>query len=153
MGAIEVWKAWYAAFEQSASDDQWLRLGSFLTDDAQYRVSGVPFAGVIKGRDAIVSGFAKSFRGFDRKFDRRTHMVVGSRLHEPNHIEADIWGIYEKAGLPTLAFSAIGHWHVDGDRIGLMVDVYDPARLDSQSAFAWLAAHGEAMGGLDPSYA
>lgn len=153
MSVIEPWKAWYAAFEQSALDDQWDRLASFLTEDAQYRVSGVPFACAIKGRDAIIAGFAKSFRGFDRKFDRRTHMVVGSRVHEPHHIEAAIWGIYEKAGLPTLAFSATGHWHFDGDRIGLMVDVYDPTRLDSQAAFAWLASYGETLGGLDPSYA
>lgn len=152
MGTIEAWKNWYAAFEQSALDDNWERLRPFLTDDAQYRVSGVPFACTIKGGGEIVAAFAKSFRGFDRKFDKRTHMVVGSHLHDPGHIEASVWGVYEKAGLPRLAFPATGHWHFDGDQIGLMVDIYDPTGLDSQAAFAWLEAYGPSLGGVDPSY-
>lgn len=152
MDAVETWKAWYSTFEQCALDDRWERLEPLLHDDAQYRVSGVPFACVLRGRDAILSGFRKSFAHFDRRFDRRTHIVAGSRLHEPNHLEAHIWGIYEKKGVPTLAFPATGHWHFDNGRVDLMVDIYDPALRESQAAFEWLAVHAGALKGLDPSY-
>lgn len=152
MAAIDVWREWYEAFEACVLDDDWGRLKPLLTGTAQYRVSGVPFACTLVGPDAICDGFARSFQGFDRRFDRRIHRVVATRLHEPGHVEAWIEGAYEKAGLPTLRFPAIGHWHVDGDRIGLMADVYDPGLLESQAAFEWLEQHGPSMGGLDPSY-
>ena len=152
MDVLELWGAWYQAFEQCAIDDQWERLGPLLADDVQYRVTGVPFACTLKGRDAVIAGFARSFANFDRRFDKRAHQVIATRVHAPGHIEARIRGVYEKAGLPTLAFPAIGHWHADGAQIGLMVDVYDPDLLESQTAFAWLEQHGPGLGGLDPSY-
>jgi hypothetical protein len=153
MTVIEHWKAFYAAFEASALDQNWARIAPFLTEDVQYRVSGVPFACVIKGRSAVVDGFARSFAGFDTRFDKRTHMVTATRLYPPGHIEANIWGIYEKAGLPVLAFPAIGNWHFDGDKIGLMVDIYDASLLEIPTSFEWLENHAIAMGGLDPTYA
>lgn len=153
MTILDIWAKCYDAFEACAADDQWDRLRPFLTNDAQYRVAGVPFACTVKGADAIIAGFARSFAGFDRKFDRRTHMVVGTRLHEPNLLEMDIWGIYEKAGLPKLAFPALGQVHFDGERIGLMVDIYDATRLEAAAALQWMGMHGLAVGGLDPRYA
>lgn len=153
MDVMQCWDRWYAAFEASAVDDRWERLAPLLAEDVQYRVTGVPFACTLKGRDAVIAGFARSFAGFDRKFDRRTHQVISIREHAPGHLEAEIRGVYEKDGLPPLAFPATGHWHLDGDRIGLMVDIYDPTLAESQAAFGWLAAHAETLGGLDPSYA
>ena len=153
MDTLSLWRAWYRAFEQSVVDNEWERLAPLLSEDAEYRVVGVPFACTLKGRAAIVNGFRRSLANFDRKFDKRTHIVAGSRVFEPNYVEERIWGIYEKAGLPTLAFPATGIWCFDGAEIGLMIDVYDVSLQESQDAFAWLAAHGDAMGGLDPSYA
>jgi len=153
METLEHWRTWYKAFEQSVVDGAWERLAPLLTEDAQYRVVGVPFACVLKGPDSIINGFRRSFAGFDNRFDRRPHVVAGSRISEPGHVEARIWGVYETAGLPPLAFPAIGHWHFDGRRIGLMIDIYDPTLTESQAAFAWLAQHGEKLGGLDPTYA
>jgi hypothetical protein len=148
-----LWRDWYAAFEDSALDNRWERLAPFLSADVQYRVVGMPYACVLKGADQVIAGFAKSFEGFDRRFERRTHQVVGTRVFEPGLVTARIWGLYEKDGLPPLAFPATGHWHFDGGQIGLMVDIYDAAELEQAAAFNWLDAHNEAMGGLDPSYA
>ena len=153
MDTTAVWQGWYAAFEQCARDDQWERLIDLMTPDAQYRVVGAPFSCVVKGPRAIADGFRRSFAGFDRRFDRRTHIVAGSRITEPGHVAAHIWGVYEKAGLSPLAFPATGHWHVDGDRIGLMVDIYDMGLVESQAAMLWMGEHGPALGGLDPRYA
>jgi hypothetical protein len=152
METLKLWRRWYQAFEQSVSDGQWDRVLPLLTEDAQYRVVGVPFACVLKGRGAIVNGFRKSLANFDSKFDKRTHIVAGSSVTEPGHVQAHIWGIYEKSGLPKLAFPATGYWHFDGGQIGLMVDIYDTSLIESQEAFAWLAEHAEKLGGLDPSY-
>jgi hypothetical protein len=146
------WRAWYEAFETSVMDDDWSRLAPFLTEDVQYRVTGLPFACVVRGRDAVLAGFRKSFDGFDRKFDQRSHQVVGTRVFEPGLVRTRIWSGYEKAGLPKLEFAAIGEWHFEGDRIGLMVDVYDSAEPELGAALNWLDAHGAALGGLDPSY-
>lgn len=147
------WAAWYAAFEACAHDDQWARLSDFLAEDAQYRVIGVPFAATVRGRAAIVAGFQRSFAQFDRKFDRRQHIVTETRFLEPGHVEVRIWGVYSKAGLPDLAFPSIGHLIFDGPRIALMIDLYDQALPQSEAALQWIATHGAALGGLDPSYA
>ena len=152
MSTVAVWQGWYEAFEQSVRDDTWERLINLMTPDAQYRVVGAPFACVIKGPHAIAAGFRRSFAGFDRRFDKRTHIVAGSEVTEPGHVEARIWGVYEKSGLPTLAFPATGQWHVDDGRIGLMVDIYDMGLTEAQSALYWMAQHGAALGGLDPRY-
>jgi len=147
------WQAWYEAFETSAVDGGWDRLAPFLSEDVQYRVSGMPYACVLKGRERVIDGFRKSFKGFDDKFDRRTHQVVGTRFFEPGHVQARIWGCYETEGVPALAFPTTGHWHFDGGQIGLMVDVYDSAELEHVAAFEWLAEYGPRLGALDPSYA
>jgi hypothetical protein len=152
MTAIEVWSKWYRAFEQCAIDGDWMRLKPLMSENMQYRVAGVPFACVLVGPQAICEGFARSFKGFDNRFDRRVHRVVATRLQEPAYLEAWIEGRYEKEGLAPLTFPAIEQVHIDGDRIGLMVDVYDPSLLEVQAAFAWLEQHGASLGDLDPGY-
>lgn len=152
MSTLEIWRQWYQAFERSASDDQWSRLADLMTPDVQYRIVGAPFSCVLKGREAIIDGFRRSFAGFDHRFDKRSHIVTRSRVVEPGHVEAHVWGLYEKAGLPPLAFPAIGHWHIDEGRIGLMVDFYDPGLNETLAALEWIGTHGPSLGGLDPRY-
>lgn len=110
---LTTWDAWYAAFEECAVDRRWERLEPLLAEDARYAVFGVPFACSLKGRAAIIEGFRRSFAGFDQKFDRRTHIVAGSRVTAPGFVEARVWGIYEKQGFPTLAFPADGIWCIE----------------------------------------
>jgi len=153
MDTLTVWDRWYSAFEACAQDEQWDRLAPLLTEDARYSVFGVSFACTLAGREALVSGFHRSFAGFDRKFDKRTHIVAGSRVTEPGFVEATVWGIYERQGLPALAFPARGIWIIEGDRVSTMIDIYDETLRETQAALTWIETHGEALGGLDPSYA
>lgn len=147
---LERWNAWIAAFDQACESDDWGPLETFLTEDVVYTVAGVPFACELRGRAAVIAGFQKSVRGFDRKFDRRHWTGVGVRVWAPNAISARAQGRYELAGAPPLTFAAKGHWVFRGDRISVMSDVYDTAEADIAAALAWLAEHGA---GMDPSYA
>ncbi len=145
------WKVWIDAFEARVLDDDWRRLEPLLTEDAIYLVAGAPFACELRGRDAVLAGFAKSMRGFDRKFERRTWRAVAPRLAAPNGISARAHGEYFIKGERVIQFSAQGQWFYRGDRISLMIDTYDLNEPDVTAALAWLGRHGQDMG-LDASY-
>ncbi len=147
---ITQWQAWIAAFDQTVADDDWGRLASFLTEDVVYAVTGAPFACELRGRDAVIAGFAKSIANFDRKFDRRAWHAVGVREWHPNGITGRAMGRYRLRDLPELAFSAQSLWLFRGEQICLMTDVYDMAEADVQAALGWIGEHGA---GMDASYA
>jgi hypothetical protein len=146
---LERWRAWIAAFDAAAEDDGWSRLEPFLADDVVYAVSGVPFACELRGRGAVIAGFAKSVRNFDRCFGERRWYGVGLRIREPGAITGRAMGVYRLGSLPELTFSAQSLWAFRGDRLSLMTDAYDSEEVDVLSALEWLGRHGE---GLDPSY-
>ncbi|MGF1454177.1 MAG: hypothetical protein ACFB6R_02235 [Alphaproteobacteria bacterium] len=147
---IERHEAWINDFEATVLDDRWERLEPWLMDNVRYIVAGTPFACSLTGRGAVLDGFAKSIRGFDRQFDRRLWLAVGTRSLPPNGVTARIWGQYDKAGLPPLGVPVLGHWFYEDGRIACMVDLYEEDTAEMAAAYQWLAAHGE---GLDPSYA
>jgi hypothetical protein len=147
---LEIWQWWVAAFDQSVEDDQWDRLSPFLTDDVIYSVSGVPYACELRGRDAVIAGFAKSIRGFDRHFDERHWYGVGIKLCEPNLITGRAMGRYVMKDKPELYFSASSLWLFRGQQLSMMSDIYDTSEVDVMRAFQWLEQYGD---GLDPSYA
>jgi hypothetical protein len=140
---------WVAAFDACARDEQWQRLLPFLADDVGYLVTGAPFGCDLRGRDAVLAGFARSIAGFDRRFDQREWYGVGWRAHGLS-LSGRAMGVYRRAGLPVLHFSAHEQLHFRPDgRLALIVDVYDLEELDNQAALSWLAEHGD---GADPSY-
>lgn len=146
---IKTWRAFLDAFNDACTTDEWAQLAPFLTEDVQYRVTGMPFACQIKGRDAVIAGFAKSIRGFDRHFDTRQHEPVAIRISEPDTVTAFAWGRYEKAGLPDVRIAAQGYWHFAEGKINAMLDIWDVTLMENQQALAWLEKHG---GDMDASY-
>lgn len=146
---LERWRQWIAAFDASCEDDEWERLAGFLDEEVRYQVSGLPFACTLEGREAVIAGFARSVRGFDRHFDERQWHGIGARFFAPGTITARATGVYRKAGLPLLCFAAHARWDFRDEKIVSMADIYDPEELDLQAALGWLADHGEAM---DPAY-
>jgi hypothetical protein len=146
---LEVWRAWVAAFDQCCEDGQWSRLERFLTPDATYMVSGVPFACAISGREAIIKGFEKSIRNFDNRFDERRWFGVGIKCFDPGAITGRSMGWYRLGELPPLTFSASSQWLFRGGQITMMSDVYDANEIDAQDAMIWLATHAP---DFDPSY-
>jgi hypothetical protein len=146
---IERWNEWIAAFDAAAADDQWDRLAPFLTDDVIYAVTGAPFSCEIRGRDAVIAGFAKSIRGFDHKFDERRWFGVGLRVWEPNAVTGRATGWYRIGDHASFTFSAQSLWLFRGDQLSIMTDVYDTSEADVQATLAVLAELGD---GFDPSY-
>ncbi len=146
---LEIWRQWVAAFDRACEDGDWQQLAPFLTEDAVYIVAGVPFACELRGRDAVIAGFARSIAHFDAHFDERRWHGVGIREFAPGAITGRAQGWYRKGDLPPLTFSAHSQWLFRGQQLCVLTDVYDVSEADAQAAFAWLALHGE---GLDPSY-
>ncbi|MEM9123846.1 MAG: nuclear transport factor 2 family protein [Pseudomonadota bacterium] len=146
---LDLHREWLRQFERCVEDGQWDRLYPYLTDDVGYAVCGMPFACNIRGREAVVAGFAKSIENFDKRFDRRVWTAVGTKIYAPNGIRVRIWGHYEKEGYPVLAFPAIGYWTYRDDKIEQMTDLYEEDVVEVQEAFAWIA---ERPGEFDASY-
>lgn len=147
---LELWRDWIAAFDRACTTDDWSGLGERLSEDVVYVVAGVPYACELRGRDAVLAGFARSVRNFDRRFDSRSWSGVGIRLWTPNAVTGRARGYYTLVGKPDLTFSAQAQWIFRDGRISVMTDLYDPHEADTSAALAWLAEHGA---GLDPSYA
>lgn len=146
---LQTWRDFLDTFNTACETDEWSLLEPFLTEDVQYRVTGMFMACHIHGRAAVIAGFAKSIRGFDRKFDSRQHEPVGVKTYDPDTVSAIAWGRYQKAGLPDVRIAAHGFWHFRDGKINAMTDVWDVTLVENQQALAWLAEHGSYM---DASY-
>lgn len=142
------WQTWIRAFDDAVARDDWSGLGAFLTDDVVYRVNGSPFDCVLRGRDAVIAGFARSVRGFDHRCLARHWTPIGIRVY-PAYLTCRIDSGYRIDPQTLLSFEATGHWGFRGERIDLMADFYDAAQHDVQVAFGALAALGDHV---DPRY-
>jgi hypothetical protein len=137
--------AYAAAFEQTVADDNWQRLEPFFTPDATYRVSGLPAACELHGRDAIFRGIKKSLDGFDRRMSKRR--IVPSQ--PPTEVDGRVtlygYVTYQRDNAPPIDLHAVIVCEFDGDRICRMHDTFT---LDA-AAISWLQDHAH---DLDGSY-
>ena len=146
---IDIWKNWIAAFERAYETDDWSEASDCLTDDVVYLVAGVPFACELRGRDKVISGFRKSLKNFDRKFDQRRWEAVDVHVWADQAVTGLAKGDYVLGDKPPITFSARSAWYVRDDKISLMTDLYDVAEVNAARTLAWLVEHGD---GLDASY-
>jgi limonene-1,2-epoxide hydrolase len=144
---IQHFMAYAAAFEQTFVDDDWSRLERFFTDDASYRVSGLPtMEANLQGRDAIFKGIKKSLDGFDRRMASRK-IVPTAMPAEASDGTVTFSGYvtYTRAGSPPIDLHAtIVARFVDG-RIAAMHDTFS---LDA-AGLTWLGTNAR---DLDGSY-
>lgn len=152
MSLLIRFRAWFQDFERCVADDQWQRLSPYLDPGVEYRVSNVPFGGVVRGRQAVLDGFRRSFDGFDRRMASREHLCVGTRIAGPDRLEFRTWTRYTHAGTEPLAFPARSEFRYREGLILSMEDLYEPELAETAAAFAWFAAHAERLQ-LDPRYA
>lgn len=143
------WRAWIAAFDDAVARDDFSALGAFLTEDVVYRVHGGPFDCVLRGRQNVVAGFARSVRGFDHRTQGRDWTAIGIRVYDSGYVSCHIHSAYRLDAANRLSFEATGHWGFRGEQIELMVDVYDQGQHDVQLALGTLAALGAHV---DPRY-
>ena len=144
------WQAWIAAFDDAVARDDWSGLAEFLTDDVVYRVSGSPFDCHLRGRDAVIAGFARSVRGFDHRMQRRDWSAIGIRVYPSGYVTCRIHSAYRLDDANAISFEATGHWGFRDGRIDLMLDFYDDSQRDVQLALGALTA---LQGHVDPHYA
>jgi hypothetical protein len=136
--------AYAAAFEQTFVDDDWSRLEPFFTEDVVYRVSGIPAACEIHGRDNVFRGIKKSLDGFDRKMTSRQIIPTKQTTEDGNRVTLQGFVRYERGGT-TVDLHAVIVAEFDGDRICNMHDTFTLGTPEMK----WLGAKAN---DLDGSY-
>ncbi|HSS00696.1 MAG TPA: nuclear transport factor 2 family protein [Kofleriaceae bacterium] len=145
MTNIERFLAYAAAFEQTYADDDWRRLEQYFTEDATYRVSGLPTAYELKGRDNILRGIRKSVDGFDRKMTVRTIVPTAPPTENDGKVTFRGFVRYQREGSPPVELHATLVAELDGDRICSMHDTFNIDAAGQQ----WLERYAR---DLDGSY-
>jgi hypothetical protein len=134
-----------AAFEKAYANDDWSVIEPYFTEDAVYEVHAAPpFGGRFEGRPAILAYFKRILDGFDRRFASREVQL----LEGPRETDGSVWlrgrAIYQKPGVPELAFDLEETAHFLGDRIRLLEDDYDAAT--EARVLRYLAENGAKLG-------
>lgn len=140
MNLIQRFIEFAAAFEKTYVDDDWTRLGSFLTDDAVYEVTGgPPLGGRWEGRDAVLAQLKASVDGLDRRFDARRTELRGAPRVDGDTVTFEWRGTYRLEGKPDLVFGGTERVEFDGDRIRFFTDLVSEG--DDARIRAYLAEH------------
>lgn len=145
MTKIEQFLAYAAAFEQTYADDDWRRLEKYFTEDATYRVSGLPKEYEMRGRDNILRGMRKSVDGFDRKMTVRKIVPTAPPAENGNQVTFQGFVRYQREGSPPVELHATLVAEFDGDRI---CSLHDTFTIDN-AGLQWL---GRYASDLDGSY-
>jgi hypothetical protein len=145
MTKLQQFLAYAAAFEQTYVDDDWRRLEPFFTEDAVYRVSGLPFACELHGRDHILRGIRKSLDGFDRQMVHREIVPTAPPVEADGRVTLKGLVRYRRKDSPPVELHATIVAEFDGERICRMHDTFT---ID-QTASQWLARYAS---DLDGSY-
>lgn len=145
MTKIEQFLSYAAAFETTYADDDWRRLENYFTEDATYRVSGLPTAYELHGRDNILRGMRKSVDGFDRKMTVRRIVPTAPPTEANGVVTYQGFVRYQRADSPPVELHATLVAEFDGDRICKMHDTF---HIDDTGRH-WLARHAR---DLDGSY-
>jgi hypothetical protein len=145
MTKIEQFLAYAAAFEQTYVDDDWSRLEKYFTEDATYRVSGLPAPCELRGRDNILRGIRKSVDGFDRKMTVRKIVPTAPPTENDGKVTFRGFVRYQRADSPPVELHATVVAELDGDRICNMHDTFSIDAAGQQ----WLGTYAR---DLDGSY-
>lgn len=147
MSLLSLFAAQRHAFETAYLGGDWSPLGAFFADDITYEVMNMPFHCVLRGRDAVLGGFARSVERFD-KLCTRTVGIDATAREEGGNVLISAGISFGRAGAPTLASRL---WeiasYVDG-KVVRLIDIYDVPENDR--FVRWMDEWGA---GLDPTYA
>ena len=87
MSTIETYRAFYKAHEHAVLDNDWSKVGAFLTEDTDYEVIGDPPLGNRKtGRQKILDGFVMGLDAFDRRFESRAITPLEGPVETANRV-------------------------------------------------------------------
>jgi hypothetical protein len=145
MSKVKRFLTYAKAFEQTYIDDDWSRLEQFFTEDATYRVSGLPTQYELHGRDNILRGMRKSLDGFDRKMAHREIVSTAPATEVDGRVTFEGFVRYQRADSPPVELRATLVAEFDGERI---CNLHDTFMIDA-AGLQWLARHAR---DLDGSY-
>ena len=142
MGIIETFENFAADFEAAVEDDDWSRLGKYLTEDATYLNVGGPDP-KCEGRDAILAFLKADVANSDRRFDTRTLIALTPPTAEDNHLSRQWRCTYTLAGVPDLVVEGEARYVFEGD---LIKGIEEEITTDSmQNLGGWMEKYGDRL--------
>ena len=142
MGIINTFESFAADFEAAVEDDDWSRLGKYLTEDATYLNVGGPDP-KCEGRDAILAFLKADVANSDRRFDTRTLIALTPPTAEDSHLSRQWRCTYTLAGVPDLVVEGEARYVFEGD---LIKGIEEEITTDSmQNLGGWMEKYGDRL--------
>ena len=142
MGIINTFESFAADFEAAVEDDDWSRLGKYLTEDATYLNVGGPDP-KCEGRDAILAFLKADVANSDRRFDTRTLIALTPPVAEGNRLSRQWRCTYTLAGVPDLVVEGEARYVFEGDLIKGIEEEITTASL--QNLGGWMEKYGDRL--------
>jgi ketosteroid isomerase-like protein len=142
MGIIDTFESFAADFEAAVEDDDWSRLGKYLTEDATYLNVGGPDP-KCEGRDAILAFLKADVANSDRRFDSRSLIALTPPATEGNRLSRQWRCTYTLAGVPDLVVEGEARYVFEGDLIKGIEEEITPASM--QNLGGWMQKYGDRL--------
>lgn len=142
MGIINTFESFAADFEAAVEDDDWSRLGKYLTENATYLNVGGPDP-KCEGRDAILAFLKADVANSDRRFDSRTLIALTPPVAEGNHLSRQWRCTYTLASVPDLVVEGEARYVFEGDLIKGIEEEITPASM--QNFGEWMQKYGDRL--------
>jgi ketosteroid isomerase-like protein len=142
MGIIETFENFAADFEAAVEDDDWSRLGKYLTENATYLNVGGPDP-KCEGRDAILAFLKTDVANSDRRFDSRSLIALTPPTVEGNRLSRQWRCTYTLAGVPDLVVEGEARYVFEAELIKEIEEVITPASM--QNLGEWMQQYGDRL--------
>ena len=142
MGIIDTFESFAADFEATVEDDDWSRLGKYLTEKATYLNVGGPDP-KCEGRDAILAFLKADVANSDKRFDSRSLIALTPPTAEGNRLSRQWRCTYTLAGVPDLVVEGEARYVFEGD---LIKEIEEEITTDSmQNLGGWMEKYGDRL--------
>jgi len=142
MGIIETFENFAADFEAAVEDDDWSRLGKYLTENATYLNVGGPDP-KCEGRDAILAFLKTDVANSDRRFDSRSLIALTPPTVEGNRLSRQWRCTYTLAGVPDLVVEGEARYVFEAELIKEIEEEITPASM--QNLGEWMQQYGDRL--------
>jgi ketosteroid isomerase-like protein len=142
MGIINRFESFAADFEAAVEDDDWSRLGKYLTENATYLNVGGPDP-KCEGRDAILAFLKADVANSDKRFDSRSLIALTPPTAEGNRLSRQWRCTYTLAGVPDLVVEGEARYVFEGELIKAIEEEITPASM--QNLGEWMQQYGDRL--------
>ena len=143
MSIDSVFEKFALAFEAAVHDDNWSRLGKYLTDDATYLNIGGSDS-KCEGRAAIIAHLKADVSNFDQKFDVRNLIALSSPVINDNQLTRQWRCTYTLAGTPELIVEGEARYVFEGELIKAIEEIPNPDSI--REIEVWMEKYADKLG-------